>query len=116
MRWPVMSGISDGSSRLKGVAIRTGQVCIMNNETGPVLVSISPIGSVLVYSPSGRIEMIFPDWLGGTMIRCVIRVVSFTVPSTSPPETFVLVSVVGTKCHFLDRSIAEGTSPRLMNG
>src|SRR3989442_1462471 len=60
--------------------------------------------------------MIFPDWLGGTMILCVIRVVSLTVPRTSPPETFVPLSAVGTKCHFLDLSMAAGASPLLING
>lgn len=81
-RWPVTSGTSAASFSLTGRGSRTGQKCDMPNEwSTPVIGSVrTSVTSSSVYRPLAATNLTRPCARGGTMIACVIRSFSLTVP------------------------------------
>ena len=78
----------------------------------------SPFSSTTTATVSSTVKA--PDWmdstvpfrLGGTMILWSTTLVSWTVPSTSPPMTLSPGLATAVKSHFFSRSRAGTSTPR----
>ena len=57
-------------------------------------------------------DSMVPDRVGGTMILWSTTLVSWTVPSTSPPVTLSPGLATAVKSHFFSRSRAGTSTPR----
>jgi len=112
-RWPVTIGSLGGSFSRYGRPLRTGHFCTIVSGTSPLGVSRIATTSSIV-KPPDRISFTVPRMFGGTMILWTTTAVSCTVPRRLPPETGSPTFAVGSNIHFLSRSKALASTPRMM--
>ncbi len=111
MRIPVMNGVVGSSLRLYGRPVLTGHHWLIVIS---VPSSSRATTSSIVYEPGPTIVAMVPFTSGGTITRWITVPPSGVVPITSPPDTFWPTVATGVKSHFLDRSRALATVPRVM--
>ena len=107
---PVIKGESGISFFRIGLLILTGQFCLSLNSNP---LSSFPITSFTVNFPDFS-SVIFPFWLGGTIILCISPGLSSTSPIIAPPLTSAPAFKIALKSHFFWGSKPGASTPRLI--